>query len=135
MNRFFRPSLSESRPKKSAPMTSPIRYQVAMSAAPPTDKCRVAFSVRSGLTLLAIVISRPSRIHATPSAITSRVWNLDQGSRSIRAGIRLRMAELLLVVSGVAVIAPSLSRDAGGSARYPGLPEGGINNPDREETL
>ena len=32
MNRFLRPSLSDSRPKNSAPMTSPIRYQVAMSA-------------------------------------------------------------------------------------------------------
>jgi len=69
--------------------------------------------------LLAVVISRPSRIHATPSAITSRVWNLDHGSLSIRAGIRLRMAELLLVVSGVAVIAPSLSQGASGFARHP----------------
>ena len=47
-----------------------------------------------GPTLLAMVISRPSRTHATPSATTILVWNLDQGSRSIRAGIRLRMPGL-----------------------------------------
>src|SRR5437879_1250466 len=39
---------------------------------------------------LAIVISSPSSTHATPSAITSRLWNLAQGSRSMRAGTRLR---------------------------------------------
>jgi hypothetical protein len=33
------------------------------------------------------------------------------------------MAELLLVVSGVAVIAPSLSRDVGGFARHPDYPK------------
>jgi hypothetical protein len=58
--------------------------------------------------LLARVISSPSRTQATPSATTILVWNLDHGSRSIRAGIRLRIPEL--AVSGVAVIAPSLSR-------------------------
>jgi len=36
------------------------------------------------------------------------VWNFDHGSRSIRAGIRLRIPEL--AVSGVTVIAPSLMR-------------------------
>jgi hypothetical protein len=36
------------------------------------------------------------------------VWNFDHGSRSIRAGIRLRMAGL--AVSGVAVIALSFMR-------------------------
>src|SRR5687768_1987254 len=41
---------------------------------------------------LATVISSPSRIHATPRAMTIRVWNGDHGSRSIRAGMRLRMA-------------------------------------------
>src|ERR1022692_3496406 len=45
-----------------------------------------------------MVISRPSRIHATPSAITSLVWNFDQGSLSIRAGIRLRICGLSVVV-------------------------------------
>ena len=43
------------------------------------------------VTLLAIVISRPSRTHATPRATTNMVWNRDQPSRSSRAGIRLRM--------------------------------------------
>src|SRR5580658_2991327 len=106
-NRFFRPSLSDSRPKNSAPMISPIRYQVAMSAAPPADRCSVLLSVRSGPTLAAMVISRPSRIQATPSAATSSVWNRDHGSRSIRAGIRLLITGLL-TVSGVAAIAPYL---------------------------
>ena len=109
MNRFLRPSLSDSWPKNSAPMTSPIRYQVAMSATELADMFSVFFWSRYGPTLLAIVISRPSRTQATPSATTSRVWNLDQGSRSIRAGIRLRMAGLL-DVWGVAVIAPSFMR-------------------------
>ena len=92
MNRFLRPSLSDSCPKNSAPMTSPIRYQVAMSATALADMCSAAFWVRSGPTLAAMVISSPSRTQATPSAITSLVWNLDHGSRSIRAGIRLRIA-------------------------------------------
>src|SRR5260370_35446607 len=35
MNRFRRPSLSDSCPKNSAPMTSPIRYHVAMPATEP----------------------------------------------------------------------------------------------------
>ena len=43
-------------------------------------------------TALATVISSPSRIQATPSAMTIRVWNGDHGSLSIRAGMRLRMA-------------------------------------------
>ena len=117
MNRFFRPSLSDSCPKNRAPMTWPIRYQVAMSATALADMCKVLPNVRSGPTLLAMVISRPSRTQATPSAITSLVWNRDHGSRSIRAGIRLRIAELL-AVSGGADIAPSFSR----LIRAPGYP-------------
>ena len=71
--------------------------------------CSAASGRRS--TLLAIVISSPSRIQATPSAITSRVWNFDHGSRSIRAGIRLRMFGLLVVGSAdvVAMRNPLLS--------------------------
>ena len=122
MNRFFRPSLSDSCPKNSAPMTSPIRYQVAMSATEPADMCKVLLWVRSGPTAAAIVISRPSRIQATPSAITSLVWNRDHGSRSIRAGIRLRIAGLL-TVSGDADIPPSSrfthAAQAAQSAVYP----------------
>src|SRR6516162_6069937 len=97
MNRFRRPSLSDSRPKNRAPMTSPIRYHHAMSETAPADMLSVLCRVRSGPTLLAIVISSPSRIQATPSAITNLVWNLDQGSLSTRAGIRLRMFGLLVV--------------------------------------
>src|ERR1700753_191303 len=91
MNRFLRPSLSDSRPNTSAPMTSPMRYQVAMSAARPADRPRVFLSVRVALRLAAMVISRPSRTQATPRATTIFVWNLDQGSRSIRAGMTLRI--------------------------------------------
>src|ERR1700734_2713894 len=108
MNRFFLPSLSDSRPKNSAPMTSPIRYHQAMSLTAPADMLSVFLSVRSDPTLAAMVISRPSRIHATPSAITSLVWNFDQGNRWIRAGMRLRMYGLLVVVEDiVAMCAPS----------------------------
>ncbi len=99
VKRFLRPSLSESRPKNSAPMTSPIRYHQAMSPTWPAPRFSVLCSVRSGPTLLAMVISRPSRIQATPSAMTSRLWNLDQGSRSILAGIRLRIFGLSVVAS------------------------------------
>ena len=97
MNRFRRPSLSESRPKNSAPMTSPIRYHQAMSPTWPAPRFSVFFNVKSGPTLLAMVISRPSSIHAMPSAVTSLVWNRDQGSRSILAGIRLRILGLSVV--------------------------------------
>ena len=48
--------------------------------------------VTAEATLLAMVISRPSRIQAMPRAVTILVWNRDHGSRSIRAGIRLRIA-------------------------------------------
>src|SRR5438132_5871208 len=52
-------------------------------------RCRVCSLCSTGPTRLAIVISSPSSTHATPSAITSRLWNGAQGSRSIRAGTRL----------------------------------------------
>src|ERR1700678_4194157 len=139
MNRFRRPSLSDSRPKKSAPMTSPIRYQVAMSETAPTDMCSVVFWVRSGRTLRAIVISSPSRIQATPSATTRWVWNLDHGSLSIRAGIRLRIIGLL-AVSGVTAIArpPFLRRCCGGVqswllAAYP--PQATCNQADQNRLI
>src|SRR5690242_506824 len=53
--------------------------------------CRACGSLRVAATELATVISRPSRTQATPSAMTSRVWKLDHGSRSMRAGMVLRM--------------------------------------------
>src|SRR5437764_5508759 len=51
------------------------------------DSPRVLFLLRTAATAPATVISRPSRIHATPSATTIRVWNFDHGSRSMRVGI------------------------------------------------
>src|SRR4051812_3736264 len=90
-NSFLRPSLSESLTKNSAPTTSPTRYTVAMRHAWVDERARVSSSVSLSTTALATVISRPSRIQATPRAITIRVWKGDQGNRSIRAGIRLRI--------------------------------------------
>src|SRR6476659_11066328 len=52
---------------------------------------RVSGFVSSPVTLLAIVIWRPSRIQAAPSPMTIRVWNGDQPRRSSRAGIRVRI--------------------------------------------
>src|SRR3954451_22342798 len=46
------------------------------------------------VTLPAMVISRPSRIHATPRAMTRRVWNRDHPIRSIRAGTRDRIGDV-----------------------------------------
>src|SRR3954451_16760410 len=62
-----------------------------MNPACPVDRLRVSSSVSLSTTALATVISSPSRIHATPRAMTMRVWKGDQGSRSMRAGMRLRM--------------------------------------------
>src|SRR3954463_12668104 len=63
-----------------------------MSPAAADDRCSVSGLVSTDVTELATVISRPSRIQATPRATTIRVWKGDHGRRSIRAGIRLRMA-------------------------------------------
>ena len=54
------------------------------------DMCSVSDWVSTPATAPARVISRPSRIHAVPSAMISLVWNRVHGSRSSRAGIRLR---------------------------------------------
>src|SRR6478609_2070317 len=90
MKRLRRPSLSDSRPKNSAPTTSPARYTLATRPTAAEDRPRVSGWVSVSATALATVISKPSRIHATPSATTILVWNGDHGSRSRRAGIRLR---------------------------------------------
>src|SRR3954462_2820243 len=92
MNSFLRPSLSDSDPKKSAPTTSPARYTVAMRPAWVELIPIAACLVSRATTAPATVISRPSRIHATPSATTIRGWKGDHARPSIRAGIRLRMA-------------------------------------------
>ncbi len=55
------------------------------------DMASVSGLVSVSATALATVISSPSRIQATPSATTIRVWKGDQGSRSMRAGMRLRI--------------------------------------------
>jgi hypothetical protein len=57
--------------------------------------------VSTPVTELAIVICKPSRIHAAPNPQTIRVWNGDQPSRSSRAGTLVRIgtaatAELLI---------------------------------------
>lgn len=79
----------------SAPTTSPSRYTEATAPTAPLDRCSVASLVRVGITVAAMVISSPSRIQAIPSAATMRVKNGDQGSRSMRAGIRDRIVEFL----------------------------------------
>src|ERR1700730_703287 len=53
--------------------------------------CSVSVLLSAPATELATVISRPSSTQATPRAITILVWNRDHGSRSTRAGIRLRV--------------------------------------------
>ena len=57
----------------------------------------MVFSVSTAPTPPAMVISRPSRTQATPRARTIRVWNGAHESRSILAGIVLRMPALLSV--------------------------------------
>ena len=69
------------------------------------------FCVKTALRFAAIVISRPSRIHATPSAITIRVWNFDHGRRSSLAGIELLITPLSGLVA-VAVMVPPPSSGA-----------------------
>src|SRR5437764_6886959 len=79
------------------------------------DSPRVLFLLSTSATALATVISRPSRIHATPSATTIRVWNRDQGNRSMRAGISVRTPDD--AGTGVAAMTTSLRAN-----RLAGLP-------------
>src|SRR6476469_5128574 len=62
-----------------------------MKPTSPELRPRTSLSVKVLATVEAIVISRPSRIQATPSAMIMRVKNGDQGSRSMRAGMVLRI--------------------------------------------
>src|SRR4051794_26830075 len=92
MNSLRRPHASDRRPKMSAPKTSPSRYTVPVAR--PTeleDMWRAWGSLSVAAIELATVISRPSRTQATPSAMTSLVWKLDHGRRSMRAGMVLRI--------------------------------------------
>jgi hypothetical protein len=86
-----RPSRSDILPKTSAPTTWPTRYTDAMSPISVEVMSSVSGCVSTPVTELAIVICRPSRIHAAPSPMTMRVWNGDQLSRSRRAGMVERM--------------------------------------------
>ncbi len=76
-------------------------------------------SVSFSPTLLAMVISSPSRIQQVPRATTMRVWNGDQGNRSIRAGMRERTLPGCSVVPPVAVTRTS---------RHPPLERGERNH-------
>src|ERR1700683_3139140 len=105
MNSLRRPSLSDIRPKTSAPITSPTRYTVPIEAASVVDRASVSTWVSLLLTELAIVTDRPSRTHAVPRPRTSRVWNGDQRRRSSRAGIVLR-------IGWGPVVATSVIRDS-----------------------
>src|SRR3954451_19100507 len=109
---FLRPSLSDIRPKTSAPTTSPARYTLASAPAWVEVSPSESLFVRSATTPLATVISRPSRIQATPRATTMRVWKGDHGHRSIRAGMRLRMAPG--VRASLVVVIERLRADMGG---------------------
>src|SRR4051795_5769134 len=111
-NSFLRPSLSDIRPKNSAPTTSPARYTLASAPAWVELRPSESLFVRSATTPLATVISRPSRIQATPRATTIRVWKGDHGNRSIRAGMRLRMAPG--VRASLVVVIERLRADMGG---------------------
>jgi hypothetical protein len=58
------------------------------------------------VTELAIVIWRPSRIHAAPSPATMRVWNGDHRSLARRAGMVLRIgfASAAMVVTRASLL-------------------------------
>src|SRR5580704_3281530 len=61
------------------------------------------------VTELAIVMDRPSRTQAVPSPRTRRVWNVDQRSRSRRAGIVLRIGCCRGVVTVITIRPSSLA--------------------------
>jgi hypothetical protein len=67
----------------------------------PADMCSACGVFSTPAIELATVISSPSRIHATPSATTRRVWKELHGSRSMRAGIVLRMTSSSTVAASV----------------------------------
>src|ERR1700733_14431542 len=73
------------------------------------DRPRVDLEVRSPAIELAIVISRPSRIQATPRATTIRVWNGVHRRRSTLAGMTLRIAPPAVRVALDMAAAPLLA--------------------------
>src|SRR5262245_16869229 len=76
------------------------------------------------VTELAIVICRPSRIHAAPSPATIRVWNGDQLRRSRRAGIVLRIgvaaASMDIGILSSSVLREHLGNDDSGGGLHQG---------------
>ena len=92
MKSFFRPKRSVSWPKNNAPKQAPATYT---AAAIPMSLGFIAMPLPSSVSRAAIdptiVTSSPSRIQTVPSPTTTRQWKRDQGSRSRRAGIRVRI--------------------------------------------
>jgi hypothetical protein len=88
-NSFLRPRRSVSRPNISAPITAPPMY-----SEPDHPICPAVSPSASGRSSTppmepTRVTSSPSRIQATPSAITTRQCQRDHGRRSSRAGMSL----------------------------------------------
>src|SRR3954453_11653817 len=94
-----------------------------MSPASQEASPSVFASVSLPTTALATVISSPSRIQATPRATTMRVWNGDQGNRSMRAGMRLRMAP------GADACGAAVISDLHGGREAPGIPTQAVDAP------
>src|SRR5215470_9798669 len=115
MNSRLRPSRSDILPNTSAPTISPTRYTDAISPTSVEVMPSVEDLVSSPDTELATVICSPSRIHAPPRPITSRVWNGDQFNRSSRAGIRLRIG---FGAASVVVLIAAPSGNCRGGAGY-----------------
>ena len=95
MNSRLRPSLSESRHEEER--TEDLgregdRVRGDEPGGRGRARPRTSFVVSLSATALATVISGASQIQATPRAMTMRVWKGDQGERSMRAGMRLRIA-------------------------------------------
>src|SRR3954464_4643535 len=103
---------------------------VAMRPTWVVDSPSPSLLVSWAATAPATVISSPSRIHATPRATPMRVWKGDHGSRSIRAGMRLRMTPGAGVDASWVVAIERLRAwaDLGGSAA-PLFPVSGRINP------
>jgi hypothetical protein len=92
---------------------------------------RVSGLASTPVTELAIVICRPSRIHAAPSPATIRVWNGDHPRRSRRAGMRLRIGSWTAAV----VLTGPPSSSPTGLARRASRRVAGVASFDPDETL
>ena len=95
MKSFLRPNRSVSWPKKSAPIHAPATYtEAATPICPAVSSIPLPFSVIRDATEPTIVTSSPSRIQTVPRPMTTSQWNLDQGNRSSRAGIRVSIVSV-----------------------------------------